>query len=83
MEPWKIVLITLFWVIFSSYIITLIGSPFYFKLGWFKGFYHGLMGWHTPDRDCSITHDEVNTHATCKYCKNHIMQDSQGNWFIP
>lgn len=53
----------------------------YFKFGWFKGFYHDILGWHRPDYNKGMTCDEVNTHAVCKHCGKEIMQDSQGNWF--
>lgn len=54
----------------------------YFKLGWFKGFYHDLLGWHAPDRAKGATCDGVNIHAYCKHCDKEIMMDSQGNWFV-
>ena len=45
-------------------------------------FYHDLLGWHMPKYDDS-KFDGVNTHNTCRHCEQPIMQDSQGNWFIP
>lgn len=51
----------------------------YEKFGWFKVFYHDVLGWHKPiDKEWF---DGCNTHSHCKYCGKEIMQDSQGNWF--
>lgn len=47
----------------------------YFKTGWFKRFYHDIMGWHVPGDD------ECDGCAVCKYCGKKVLQDSQGNWF--
>ena len=57
-----------------------LGAVLYFKVGWFKFFYHDFLGWHTPD-DSPHSFDGLSEHATCKYCGRDIMQDSQGNWF--
>ena len=67
-------------IIFGSLIWMLVGSGLYFKFGFLKFYYHDLLGWHTPD-DSPQWSDGCNQHATCKYCKKEIMQDSQGNWF--
>ena len=66
-------------VISIVWLIQIIGMVAYFKFGWFKFFYHDVMGWHVPSDNqnfdgCSFT-------STCKYCGEKIMQDSQGNWF--
>lgn len=53
----------------------------YHKLGWFKFFYHGMLGWHVPDENIDHWSDGCSDHAICKYCGKDIMQDSQGNWF--
>lgn len=63
------------------YLFTLIASPFYFKFGWFKKFFHDLLGWHMPDDDGSFYFDGCSLHDKCKHCGKEIMQDSQGNWF--
>lgn len=52
----------------------------YFKLDWFKFFFHDILGWHMPN-DGPQWSDGCSQHATCKHCKKEIMQDSQGNWF--
>ncbi len=52
----------------------------YFKLGWFRHFYHDILEWHQPD-DSPEWCDGVSMHTRCKYCGKMIMQDSQGNWF--
>lgn len=57
-----------------------VGSWLYFKFGFQKFYYHGLLGWHTPD-DFPQQFDGCSIHATCKYCGKKIMQDGQGNWF--
>ena len=51
----------------------------YEKFGWFKGFYHDVLGWHKPIDE--HWPDELNMHSVCKYCGKHIVRDSQGNWF--
>lgn len=57
-----------------------IGAGLYFKFGWFKFYYHDLLGWHTPD-DSPQWSDGCSQHARCKHCGQDIIQDSQGNWF--
>jgi hypothetical protein len=65
----------------APYFISVIISPFYFKFGFGKVFYHDVMGWHRPKEDEENTFDEINTYNYCKYCGKRILQDSQGNWF--
>lgn len=67
-------------IILGSIAWTFIDAGLYFKLGWFKFFYHDLLGWHTPD-DGPESFDGCSIHARCKHCGKEIMQDSQGNWF--
>lgn len=60
-------------------VIVFVMPILYFRFGWFKFFYHDVMGWHIPIEEqefdgCSFT-------SICKYCGEKIMQDSQGNWF--
>lgn len=62
-------------------IMSIILCPLYFKLGWFKFFYHDILGWHTPDKKIEQWSDGCSQHAICKHCGRDIMQDSQGNWF--
>lgn len=66
--------------VLSSVTWTLIASICYFKFGFLKGYYHNLLGWHTPD-DSPVWQDGLSDHCRCKYCGKDIMQDSQGNWF--
>lgn len=66
--------------IIVAYVFTMIGSIFYFKRGYFKKFYHDVMGWHQP-RSNAYEFDGLSFHGICKYCGKEIMQDSQGNWF--
>lgn len=68
-------------IVLVLYMITMIGAPFYFKLGWFKKFYHDIMGWCTPDKQAEQWFDGLSVHCTCRHCHKEIMQDSQGNWF--
>lgn len=67
----------LFIALFGGFFI--LTGGLYLSLGWFKFFYHGLLGWHRPDD--TLECDGVNIKSTCKYCGKEIMQDSQGNWF--
>lgn len=60
---------------------TIISSALYFQLGFFARFFHDVLGWHTPDLNLEIDFDGCSMSATCRHCKKHIMQDSQGNWF--
>lgn len=72
----------LFFIIFFALCFLFYVPPLlYFKLGWFKFFYHNLLKWHTPDIEYEITQRDINTHARCKHCGKEIIQDSQGNWF--
>lgn len=68
-------------VITVPYLLTLILCPFYFKLGWFKLFYHDILKWHQPNEKQPIWTDGLSDHSICKHCGREIMQDSQGNWF--
>ena len=68
-------------VLGAAIIWSIVGATLYFKLGWFKFFYHDFLGWHTPDKSIEQWSDGLSQHAICKHCKNDIMQDSQGNWF--
>lgn len=52
---------------------------FYEKFGWFKRFYHDVLGWHKPTDEREF--DGCSLNSRCKYCGKEIMQDSQGNWF--
>jgi hypothetical protein len=60
--------------------VLMIGTIFYFKKGWFRKFYHDVMGWHTPNNNLH-KFDGCSFHNICKHCGKEIMQDSQGNWF--
>ncbi len=53
----------------------------YFKFGFFKTWFHDILGWHQPDTNKVQWFDGCSEHATCKYCGRDIMRDSQGNWF--
>lgn len=70
-----IVLIVLFGFISIFYVPIIL----YEKFGWFKWFYHDILGWHKPTAE--IDFDGCNANSHCKYCGKEIMQDSQGNWF--
>ena len=67
-------------LVFGILAWTYIDMGLYFKLGWFKFWYHDLLAWHTPD-DGPESFDGCSIHARCKHCGKEIMQDSQGNWF--
>ena len=73
-------------IVIISFIIFLIAfyvpPILYFTKGWFKGFFHDIMGWHQPDNNVPIWYDGCSDHCKCKYCGEDIMQDSQGNWFL-
>lgn len=51
----------------------------YLKFGWFKFFFHDVMGWHMPADE--VGYDGCSFTSKCKFCGKKIMQDSQGNWF--
>ena len=72
--------IAAFIVVTILYLLSVILSPLYFRKGWFKSFYHDLLGWHQPSSPYSYS-DGCSLHNTCKHCGQDIMQDSQGNWF--
>lgn len=55
------------------------GGVLYLRFGWFKFFFHNVMGWHKPDDKQGF--DGCSFISHCKYCGKEIMQDSQGNWF--
>lgn len=67
-------------LLIGSVIWVYAAAGLYFKFGFLKFFYHGLLGWHTPNVSPK-QHDGCSYHATCKHCAKRIMQDSQGNWF--
>lgn len=47
--------------------------PFYVKYGWFKGYYHDMVGCHIPDEDTIlICRHGIERHAICKYCGKGI-----------
>ena len=58
-----------------------IGGILYLWLGWFKFFFHNVMGWHKPKEDEEEGFDGCSFTSHCKYCGKEIMQDSQGNWY--
>ena len=66
-------------VLFGFILIFYVPIILYETFGWFKGFYHDILGWHKPTDEKEF--DGCNTHSHCKYCGKEIMQDSQGNWF--
>ena len=66
-------------VLFGFILIFYVPIILYENFGWFKGFYHDVLGWHKPTDEKEF--DGYNTHSHCKYCGKGIMQDSQGNWF--
>ena len=69
-------------IIGVPYVLSVILSPFYFKYGFGKWFYHDFLGWHAPDKTERCMYDGLSMHSHCKFCHKEIMEDSQGNWFI-
>lgn len=61
-------------------IAMLVCGMLYWNFGFFKKFYHDVLGWHQPD-DSLKRQIGINTHSYCKHCGADIIQDSQGNWF--
>ena len=51
----------------------------YLEFGWFKWFYHDVLGWHEPE-DYLWWNGNI-VHSYCKYCHKEILRDTQGNWF--
>lgn len=67
-------------LIISSIILIFFIPPIcYFRFGWFKFFYHDIMGWHVPVR--TLLFNGVSFKSKCKHCGKDIMMDSQGNWY--
>ena len=66
--------------VFCAIAFMVLNATLYFKSGFMKWYYHGILGWHVPD-DGEQNFDGCSAHATCRHCKKDIMQDSQGNWF--
>ena len=66
-------------IIFGLSFIIFAPMILYFEFGWFKWFYHDVLGWHKPTDEKEF--DGCSLHSKCKYCGKEIMQDSQGNWF--
>lgn len=71
---------TAIYVIFGFMGIFYGSAILYFAFGWFKRWYHDVLGWHRPD-DSGQSYDGASFHAHCKYCGKEITQDSQGNWY--
>ena len=67
-------------IILAGIVFMCAGVGLYFKFGFLKFYYHGVLGWHRPDGSPKWS-DGLSTHSKCKYCGKDIMQDSQGNWF--
>lgn len=65
-------------IIFGLSFIIFAPMILYFDFGWFKGFYHDVLGWHEPIDEWEF---DGCVHSVCKYCGKEIMRDSQGNWF--
>ena len=73
------IIIISWWI--PPYLISVILSPFYFKWGIGKWFYHDILHWHQPKKDEENFSDGLSEHNHCRHCGEEIMQDSQGNWF--
>ena len=69
------------YIIFALVVFSIVSALLYFHLGWFKKFYHDVIGWHQPADESNSRFDGLSFHCTCKYCGKDIMQDSQGNWY--
>ena len=67
-------------ILIVALVIFTITSAIYLRNGWFKIFYHDILGWHQPDNSPKWS-DDCSDHCICKHCGKEIMQDSQGNWF--
>ena len=50
-------------------------------LGKIRKFMCEVLGWHKPAD--KIVYDGCNRGSICRYCGKRIIQDSQGNWFVP
>lgn len=69
----------IFVVVCAVFVILYVASLLYFKKGLFKSWFHNVLEWHIPSNEISF--DGTSFESRCKYCKKHILQDSQGNWF--
>ena len=77
---WLIILPAIVYLLIS--LITLFLSPFYFIKGWFKKFYHDMLGWHYPIKteDGDIFYDEYGF-GICEHCRKEIHKNYlTGNW---
>ncbi len=68
-------------IIFALVIFNGVSAFLYFHLGWFRRFYHDILGWHIPDDHVDEHFNGRSFHCVCKHCGKEIMQDSQGNWY--
>lgn len=73
--------VIVFCILLFVMVFMVLGSILYFKLGWFKKFFHDLLLWHQPAKCEEQSFDGCSIHSICKHCGKEIMQDSQGNWF--
>lgn len=63
-----------------GYLALILCSPFYYKWGVGKRFYHNMLGWHIPKKkEIHQIGDEL--HSECKLCSREIIQDPRGTWY--
>ena len=74
------VCLTILGAMVVPYTLAVVCSPFYYKWGIGKRFYHNMLGWHLPQRE-QITQIGENAKSQCRLCGREIIQDSRGNWF--
>jgi hypothetical protein len=58
----------------------IVGLLLYDIFGFFKHFYHDILGWHTPD-PAFTKYDESGIRVSrCKHCGCDLVEDYKGNW---
>lgn len=65
--------LNIFFIFFLIFLIVHLFNPILPK------FMCRVMGWHLEPKE--IEFDGCSKNGVCPRCKNHVMQDSQGNWF--
>lgn len=56
------------------------GLLLYDIFGFFKRFYHDIIGWHIPDESLTRFDNSGIRVSRCKYCGRDLVEDYKGNW---
>lgn len=53
----------------------------YFRFGWFKFYFHDILGWHVS-ADCDpIIAEDGQIHMACEYCDEDFVDDGHQDWY--